>query len=94
MTGNVIELNDPANAGGNVNVYPNSMYVDQTGVEPSIRGRKLYIPINSFFCDSSKLALPLVAIQYHEISIKITIGPVRNLYTINNVDDMSRNAWY
>lgn len=92
MTGNVIELNDPANAGGNVNVYPNSMYVDQTGVEPSIRGRKLYIPINSFFCDSSKLALPLVAIQYQEISIKITIEPVRNLYTINNVDDMSGNS--
>ena len=92
MTGNVIELNDPANAGGNVNVYPNSMYVDETGVEPSIRGRKLYIPINSFFCDSSKLALPLVAIQYQEISIKITIEPVKNLYTINNVDDMSGNS--
>tara|TARA_B100001093_G_scaffold520433_1_gene615863 strand:- start:23 stop:1654 length:1632 start_codon:yes stop_codon:yes gene_type:complete len=92
MTGNVIQLNDPANAGGNINVYPNSMYVDETGVEPSIRGRKLYIPINSFFCDSSKLALPLVAIQYQEISIKITIEPVKNLYTINNVDDMSGNS--
>ena len=70
MTGNVPELNDPANANGNVNVYPNSMFIDETGVEPSIRSRKIYIPIEAFFCDSSKLALPLVALQYQEISIK------------------------
>ena len=59
------------------------MYIDETGVEPSIRSRKLYIPLGSFFCDSSKLSLPLVAIQYQEISIKITFRPTFQLYTIN-----------
>jgi hypothetical protein len=89
MTGNVSELNDPGNSNGNVNIYPNAMYIDETGVEPSIRSRKLYIPLGSFFCDSSKLSLPLVAIQYQEISIKITFRPTFQLYTINNINDIT-----
>ena len=88
MVGNVPELTSPENCNGRVNVYPHAQYIDQTGVEPSIRGRKLYIPMDAFFCDSSKLALPLVAIQYQEISIRITFEPITKLYTINNVNDV------
>ena len=86
MTGNIPELNNPAFSGYRVNVYPNAMYVDETGVIPSIQGRKLYIPLNLFFSDSSKMALPLVALQYQEINIKITFQPITHLYTINDVD--------
>jgi len=92
MTGNISEINDPGNAHGNVNVYPNAMYVDETGVEPSIRERKIYIPLETFFCDSSKLALPLVAIQYQEISIRITFRPTYQLYTINNINDIQDDS--
>jgi hypothetical protein len=88
MTGNVPELYDPGNAHGNVNVYPNAMYVDESGVEPTIRSRKIYIPIEAFFCDSSKLALPLVALQYQEVSIRITFRPTFQLYSINNINDI------
>ena len=86
MTGNIPELNNPAFSGYRVNVYPNAMYVDENGVIPSIQGRKLYIPLNLFFSDSSKMALPLVALQYQEINIKITFQPISHLYTINDVD--------
>tara|TARA_Y100000591_G_C21837443_1_gene703436 strand:+ start:381 stop:2054 length:1674 start_codon:yes stop_codon:yes gene_type:complete len=88
MTGNVAELNDPSNAHGNINVYPNS-YFSEAGldIEPSIRGRKLYIPIEAFFCHTSKTALPLVALQYQEISIRIEFKPLMDLYTINNVNE-------
>jgi hypothetical protein len=89
MTGNITELNDPGNANGNVNTYPTSFYNEATlDIEPSIRGRKIYIPIEAFFCDSSKVALPLVALQYQEISIKIEFKPMMDLYTINNVKEM------
>ena len=54
MTGNVKELYDPANSHGNINVYPNAFYNKETNIEPSIRGRQLYIPLGSFFGDSSK----------------------------------------
>ena len=72
MTGNIPELNNPGFANGNVNIYPNVMWEHIDGVQPSIRSRQLFIPLDVFFCDSSKLALPLVALQYQEISIKIT----------------------
>ena len=88
MTGNIPEVNDPANANGNINVYPNAMYIDESGVEPSIRSRKIYIPLDAFFCESSKMALPLVALQYQEVSIRLTFRPTFHLYTLNNIGDI------
>jgi hypothetical protein len=42
MTGNVAELNDPANSGTRANVYPSAYYTQAPeGPEPSIRARKL-----------------------------------------------------
>ena len=92
MTGNVPEVNDPANANGNINVYPNSMYIDESGVEPSIRSRKIYIPLDAFFCESSKMALPLVALQYQEVSIRLTFRPTFQLYTLNNIADIQNDT--
>ncbi len=92
MTGNVPEINDPANANGNINVYPNAMYIDESGVEPSIRSRKIYIPLDAFFCESSKMALPLVALQYQEVSIRLTFRPTYQLYTINNIADVQNDT--
>jgi hypothetical protein len=92
MTGNTSEINDPASANGNINVYPNSMYIDESGVEPSIRSRKIYIPLDAFFCESSKMALPLVALQYQEVSIRLTFRPTFHLYTINNIADIQNDT--
>ena len=92
MTGNIPEIYDPGNSNGNVNVYPNSMYIDESGVEPSIRSRKLYVPLDSFFCQSSKLSLPLVALQYSEISIRLTFRPTYELYSINNINDIQDDS--
>ena len=92
MTGNTPEIYDPGNSNGNVNVYPNAMYIDESGVEPSIRSRKLYVPLDSFCCQSSKLSLPLVALQYSEISIRLTFRPTYELYTINNVNDIQNDT--
>tara|TARA_B110000438_G_scaffold303369_1_gene364534 strand:- start:6991 stop:8625 length:1635 start_codon:yes stop_codon:yes gene_type:complete len=92
MTGNIPDINDPASANGNINVYPNSMYIDESGVEPSIRSRKIYIPLDAFFCESSKMALPLVALQYQEVSIRLTFRPTFQLYTINNIADIQNDT--
>lgn len=89
MVGNIPSLYDPANANGNVNVYPNVQFSDGSlDIEPSIRGRQLYIPLDAFFCESSKMALPLVALQYQEVSIRIEFKPLMDLYTINNIDEV------
>ena len=88
MSGNVAELNDPANSNGNVNMYPNAYYTtNQAGPEPSIRARKLYIPINTWFTLNNKMAFPLVALQYNELIIDITMRPIQELCVIRDVGD-------
>ena len=83
MTGNIAELNDPANALGRGGNYPNAYYTDDAaGPEPSIRGRKLYIPLNAWFTTTSQMAFPLVSLQYNELHIEVTMRPVRELMTI------------
>jgi len=62
------------------------------GAEPSIRGRKLYIPINSWFTLSSKMAFPLVCLQYNQLQIDITMRPIRDLFTIRDIGDPA-NFW-
>jgi hypothetical protein len=92
MTGNVQELNDPANAYGRINIYP-SAYPTTTnnystlGPEPSIRARQLYIPLNIWFTLASKMAFPLVSLQYAELHIEIDIRPVKELFVVRGVED-------
>ena len=62
MTGNVTEINEPQEFGNNrSNNYPNVFFnPNLSGSEPSIRSRQLYIPLNPWFMNDSKVALPLV----------------------------------
>jgi hypothetical protein len=86
MTGNTAELNDPANFSGRKGTYPNAYYnTSQQGPEPSIRGRRLYIPLNAWFCNNSRSAFPLVALQYNELQVDVVMRPVRELFVTRDV---------
>ena len=88
MTGNVAELNDPANSGTRNNVYPSAYYTTAPeGPEPSIRARKLYIPLNVWFTLAAKMAFPLVSLQYNELHIEIEIRPVNELFVVRDVSN-------
>lgn len=94
MTGNMPELNDPANAFNRENQYPSAVYdigYEPVASEPSIRGRNLYIPLKNWFSQTSKQGLPLVALQYNELHIHITFRPVCQLCKVKTVDDASGN---
>ena len=95
MIGNVPELNDPANSGSRVNSYPNAYYTaNPAGAEPSIRGRTIYIPLNSWFTMKSQMAFPLVALQYNELQINVTMRPIQELFQIRDVMDSVNNYPY
>jgi len=95
MSGNVPELNDPANSGTRVNAYPNAYYtLNPAGAEPSIRGRIIYIPLNSWFGLKSQQAFPLVALQYNELQITVTFRPINELFRIRDVFDYTNNFPY
>lgn len=92
MTGNVPELNDPANSGTRLNLYPNAYY-DNTdlGPEPSIRARKLYIPLNIWFTLAAKMAFPLISLQYNELYIEVEMRPINELYVVRDVTNINMN---
>jgi hypothetical protein len=97
MIGNTPDMNDPANAFGRQNIYPNAAFgpsCNSRGIEPSIRGKKLYIPLLAWFCYSSKLALPLIALQYQDLFIRVEMRPIRELFTILNVQQPLNNIKY
>jgi hypothetical protein len=95
MSGNIPELNDPANINGRNNTYPNSFYTSNVdGAEPSIRGRNLYIPLNTWFSLTSKCAFPLIALQYNELQIEVTLRPIQDLFQLRDVFDVQYNFPY
>ena len=88
MTGNIQEMNDPANSFGRFQTYPSASYTTNPGgAEPSIRGRNLYIPINTWFTLNSKCAFPLVSLQYNELIVKVTLRPINDLFRVRDVLD-------
>jgi hypothetical protein len=95
MTGNVVELYNPANSFGRDNAYPSVSYTtNPLGAEPSIRGRTLYIPINTWFTLNSNCAFPLIALQYNELNISVTLRPIQELFQIRDVFDINYNFPY
>lgn len=71
--------------------YPTAFF-DKTslrggGPEPSIRGRMLYVPLNAWFCNNSKQPFPMVAAQYSELFIDITLRPLKELFVIRDVSN-------
>jgi hypothetical protein len=103
MTGNIPELNNPIENPTYGRTYPDmkghgypSAYYRKTplGAEPSIRGRSLYIPLNLWFTLDSRCALPLVALQYNELVINVTLRPVQDLFQVRDVFDASNNFPY
>ena len=92
MVGNVPELNDPQNSFGRMYQYPHAIKVAQTGianiaVEPSIRGRQIIVPLHFWFCEDPGMALPLIALQGGEVEIVVTLRPVYDLFTIQDVKE-------
>jgi len=95
MTGNTCELNDPANAFGRQNTYPSAFYTESSaGAEPSIRGRDLFIPINTWFTLDSCCAFPLISLQYNELVISVTFRPIQELFKVRDVFDYENRFPY
>ena len=95
MVGQLPEIYDPANSGSRVNSYPNAYYTTSSaGAEPSIRGRILYIPLNAWFNLKTQMAFPLIALQYNELHINVTMRPIQELFQIRDVYDSVNNYPY
>ena len=53
----------------------------------------LYIPLQFWYCRNPGLALPLIALQYHEVKINIEIRPLDEcLFAVSSVDGASASG--
>jgi hypothetical protein len=98
LVGDVPDLVDPAF--GNYPPYMPASTIPTTGVyptvipdplggninRPSIPGRSISVPIPLWFSESTFRALPLVALQYMECEIQITLRPIQQLYQIRDIN--------
>jgi hypothetical protein len=67
---------------------PNPLYnIPPTNIvyRPSIYSQKVYVPLPFWFSESPANALPLVALQYHECEVQITLKSIQELYTIRDI---------
>ena len=60
--------------------YPASSYVN--GDPPSIKSKRLYVPLNFWFTRNPSLALPLLKLQLSEICINMQVRSSENLYQV------------
>jgi hypothetical protein len=92
MIGHVPELYDPKDNRGvypYTNTTPTTSYGDpydylnkNYNLKPSIPSRRLSIPL-PFWCHRNDgLAIPLIALQYHEVFIDVTFRPIQELYLV------------
>ena len=88
------ELTNPAFYGGNaalhegnIGMYPSATCIpeSQGGPQPSISARTIYIPINIWSTLSSKMAFPLVSLQYNYLQIEVECRPITELFVIRDV---------
>ena len=97
LVGDVPELYDPANGqysgavlgsvtrdpGYYPSVYKNfDPQIQAQNNFPSIPGRDITLPLSFWFTQNPGLALPLIALQYHECEVQLTLRPIRDLYTV------------
>ena len=74
MVGNSPEMtqlySNPTNSGQNI----------------TVPGNILYVPLQFWFCRNPGLALPLIALQYHEVKINLELRDARDMYWVGTYD--------
>ena len=91
MTGNIDELNDPAKYYDGL--YPNAFNFSGNSINnilPSIRSKRLYIPINIWFTLISKMAFPLISLQYSELHIEFNLRQLSELFVVRDIDNINK----
>ena len=76
-----------------------SLLYDNT-VDPSsknssqkwIQNNRLYIPLQFWFCQNPGLALPLIALQHHEVKIKLE-NRFAEMFRAGDISDSHYNLW-
>lgn len=90
LTGNIEEFVNPRIQEPIVVLDNNTIsyiYYPEGITEPSIKKRRLYLPLPFWFTKNPGLALPLIALQYQNIDVTIELRSIEELYQIYYKDE-------
>ena len=74
---------EPGHQVGYDNMVGNTLSLTGAGLQ-HVNATTLYVPLQFWFCRNPGLALPLIALQYHEVKINMEFRPKDELYLVNN----------
>lgn len=88
MVGNVPEMKDPQLSNRRITIRNNRFiyfyYPEATkeSATPSIRSRKIVLPLKFWFTKNPSLALPLLRLQFNIVSVKLELESSERLYQV------------
>lgn len=86
MSGNVEEFSNPKSLRPLVTIKNNRLYYSYypfaTPTQPSIRKRRMYVPLDFWFTKNPSLALPLIALQYQNVEVNLEFRSLEELYQV------------
>ena len=65
-----------------IDTFANNVSKSSNGPHPGVSAKSYFYPLRFFFCEYPQSALPIVALQYHDVSIKIYWGNNASNYNI------------
>jgi len=77
---------EPGHQIGYDNMVGNTLSLTGAGLT-KVNATTLYVPLQFWFCRNPGLALPLIALQYHEVKINMEFRPKDELYVVNSQGD-------
>tara|TARA_Y100000817_G_scaffold145948_1_gene114329 strand:- start:1099 stop:2133 length:1035 start_codon:yes stop_codon:yes gene_type:complete len=57
-----------------IDTFATNVSKSSNGTHPGVSARSYFYPLRFFFCEGPQCALPLVALQYHEVEMRIHWG--------------------
>jgi hypothetical protein len=69
-------------------------YDEMVGKNLGSTGATLYVPLQFWFCRNAGLALPLIALQYHEVKFNISFRPVADCVDGSSTPEISNASLY
>ena len=70
-------------------------YYKMVGGAGGLISSKMYVPLEFWFCRNIGLALPLIALQYHEVKLNIEFANATDcsLYIDKEIEDLKAELW-
>jgi len=63
-----------------IDTFATNVSKSALGPHPGVSANSYFYPLRFFFCESAQSALPLVALQYHNVELRIHWGPSAGNY--------------